>query len=126
VVEQVAFIGVDDCLEQLEVERAADHRGEPQGLKRLLPQPLDAALDDLPHALWHRDASGGINAPAPGGLIKDDRAGLRQPPQDLPNEERIAVGLGGDLVVELKPVLVEFVAGNRRHDLGNLVRAQAV
>ena len=38
----------------------------------------------------------------PVGLVEDERPGLRQPAQDLAHEERVAVGLGGDLCGQLE------------------------
>ena len=112
--------------EQLEVELAADHRREPQDLERLLAEALHAALDHLAHALGQRDPRRAIDAPAAARLVEDERAGLREAAQDLADEERVAVGLGGDLRGQLEPVLVELVPGDGGHDLRHLIGAEAV
>ena len=64
---------------------------ERQDLERLIAEALDATLDHLAHALGQRDRRGAIDAPAPAGLVEHQRAGLREPAQDLPHEERVAV-----------------------------------
>ena len=103
------------------VEHAADHRREPQELERLLAEALHTPLDHLPHALGQRDRTRAVDAPAPTVLVEDERPGLPKATQDLPHEERVATGLGRDLLRQLKDVLVELVPGGGRHDLGHLV-----
>jgi hypothetical protein len=44
-----------------------------------------------------------------------------QRPRRISPTKRVAIGLGRDLLRQLKDVLVELVPGGGRHDLGHLV-----
>ena len=126
VIQQQALVEIEDRLEQLQVERTADHRCEPQDLERLLAQALHAPLDHLAHALGQRHTCGAIDAPAPAGLVEGQSPGLPKAAQDLSHEEWVAIGLGGDLLRQLKDVLVELVPRHDGHHLGHIVGAEAV
>ena len=116
-VEQRGLVNSADDRQQLEVELAADHRCRPQRLERVLAEALDAALDHLAHALGQRDTGRAVDAPAPGGLVEDERTRLRQAPEDLAHEKRVAIGLGRNLGCQLDAVRFALLAPIGRDQL---------
>ena len=98
-------VAVDQRLQQRQVELAADDRRHAQHLVGLLAEPGQAAREHLLHAVGHRD-------PAQRALLQ-----LRQRPQRLLDEERVALGLVGEPAHELR-------AGGRAHERARLVRGE--
>ena len=117
-VEDIILGLVDDHSQHGELEVATDHRGCGQTMLGFGSETGDAASDDLPDvrrqpaALQQR--GGG---PSTVGLL-DDGPGLGQVPQELADEERVAVRLGEQGVTEGEPVLAEPVARRGFHQAG--------
>ena len=78
--------------ELLDAELAAEHRGRAQDLLAALREALEAAADDLPHAV------GDAHAPVLPGRQPLGREGtlLDEQAHDLGHEERVALGVAVD------------------------------
>lgn len=90
----------------------------------MFAEPVDPVLDDLADALRQAAHRHLVDAPAPRGLVEQDRAGLDQVAQDLADEEWVAPGLGRESTRERQTVGIELVARCSGDQLGNLIRSE--
>ena len=125
-IQQLALRRIRQPLEELELERAADHGRKRQRLLRLVPEPLDATDDHVPHAFRQAQRCRAIDAPPPGRRVVEQPPGLHQAAKHLPDEEGVAVGLARDLLRQHQRVRIQLVAGGGRHHLGHLGRPEAL
>ena len=120
-VEQLVFRCLAGAGEHVEVEVAADHRGERQHPLGVWSQPPDACADHRTDAGGQGDLLDGVGChPSAGGILVD-RPGLGEVSEHLAHEERVAVGLALHRMGETHGGVFEGVPSggfHERHDAG--------
>jgi hypothetical protein len=111
-VEQVVFGLVGDASEEAEFEVAADNGGHAQDFFGLRSEPGDTASDDFSEAGRQCGGVAEVGFGDPAAVALGDGAGLGEVPQDLPCEERIAIGLPMKRVCERDAGLFQPMPGS--------------
>ena len=102
-VDQLVLVLLDDAAEEVEVEVAADHGRAREHVSAVLAS-RSTRRPTTSRTLCGRPSSSSSPPQLPAAVRRlDERAGLREVAQHLADEERVAVGLGGDLARERRP-----------------------
>ncbi len=124
-VQQRVHADVGEAGEEVDVELAADHRGEAQDAQGFVAEAFDASADDV--ADTGREAElFELAGEGPAAVVAlDDPAGLAEVAEQLGGEERVPVGLAPHRVGEADPVVVEVVTRRGGEQLDELVVFEA-
>ena len=121
-VKQAVLWGITQRGQQLDVEVAAEHGRHRQHLVGLGRQASETPPDHVAHPLGH--CHGGVAGDHPVVVLAAHHPGLDQVAEHLPDEERIALGLGMQALRQAPGVIVEFLARRLGHQLGHLGHRQ--
>ena len=115
---------VRDGREQVDGEGRTRDRRDVEQLARRRRQPVDAPADDRSHALGAVEGvQGRAGAPAP--AFPHERAGLDEVAPQLPEQERVAVGLLREHLDRTGGDRFQLTAGRGLDELGDAIAVEA-